>query len=119
MPKVNNCPHCNSKLLPHEGVNEEFTHCNTCGCCFVQETGEQRPGHPVCKSVAIMAVIEDTEKDAYEAQIKTLQEIIEQKDDEIAKLSLPKETVSTLKEAPVADTAAEISKVTTPSGDKK
>lgn len=49
-----NCPHCQAQLVPHEGDNEGFKHCNLCGCCFTAE-GEQRENHPLCNPLMRVA----------------------------------------------------------------
>lgn len=87
MPKVVNCPHCGSALIPHEGVNEGFAHCNSCGCCFVEATGEQRPGHSVCNPVAAQMMAESAvssdEVKALVDEISVLKTTLEEKDKDI------------------------------------
>lgn len=87
MAKVTNCPHCGSALQPHEGVNEGFAHCNSCGCCFVEATGELRPGSQACnpESAKLMAESATTTDDVKEMQqeIKTLKQQLEAKDKDI------------------------------------
>lgn len=42
--------HCGEALVPHaeDGDKAAFAHCDACGCCYVADTLEPRPGHPVC-----------------------------------------------------------------------
>lgn len=87
MPKVTNCPHCTSALIPHEGVNDGFAHCNACGCCFVEATGELRPGTQMCNPIAadLMAqhAVKTEDVQEMEQRIKTLEEELEAKNADI------------------------------------
>lgn len=52
-----NCPHCDSRLTPHEGggAKEGALHCYVCGCCFLADGTTSRPGTPVCALAEIAA----------------------------------------------------------------
>lgn len=89
MPKVSNCPHCESTLKPHGGVNEGFTHCNSCGCCFVEATGELRPGNVICnpKAAELMAqnAVSTDEVDELKEEIDDLKASLEEKEKDVEK----------------------------------
>lgn len=100
MAKVTNCPHCESSLSPHGGVNEGFTHCNSCGCCFVEATGELRPGSQACNPQAakLMAESATTTDDVkgMQQEIKTLKQQLEAKDKDV-EAAIHEGTVATSK----------------------
>lgn len=91
MPKVSNCPHCESALVPHGGVNEGFAHCNACGCCFVEDTGALRPGSQICNPQAaeLMAksAVSTDEVKELQQRISELELEVKAKEEDIEKIT--------------------------------
>lgn len=111
---ITTCPHCESNLIPHIGDNEAYTHCNTCGCCFVAEDGSQRPGHPVCNPEAARAMAQFsasasvTEAVAHEVEsltrgLEDKDKTIEEKEKELTNLKKSNEDALSEKDKEIAE----------------